>query len=78
MMTMKNIDDWEYIASAFNGDDATVPISIGIIREFVARAKAWERVLKVDEETETCDGFGSEVCEIVDAFKAAAAKGFRP
>jgi len=81
MLTMRDIEELERRWKEVN--DLTTMIRF--MRDFgmhtgelLARAKAFERVMEINDDSTWLDGFSEKVeCEIVD-FVAAAAKGFRP
>jgi len=78
MLTMADIERMEQ-----NMNDTVAPgedcvVSEETMRELLARAKAWERVLDSDTKTVATQEFGDAVVRITDEFNAAAAKGFRP
>jgi len=73
-MTMKDIEAIE----EYLGAPGYVSLDVATARELVARAKAWERVMEADTVTATTQEFGDIAVRIIDDFKAAAAKGFRP
>ena len=76
MMTMDDIEALQDTVGQAFGDRVTVMAPV--MRELLARAKAWERVRNFDAIPSSPSVFSHKVSRLVDDFKAIAAKGFRP